>query len=231
VNTRTMVASLLLVVLVGCGGNSPDPSQHLDAFPLTISPTSVTAGGGSMAIVAQSSSGLCPSGSLLWNGHPRITEYHPASTTFANGWSCYGIGCFFVPLSTTSAYSTATLNASDVAQPGVNAVSFQCPGGISESVSFTVVAANPVPILTNASPNHLVHGGSDTLIDLIGTNFAPGATAEWNGVARPTAFASSSQLQMKVLSSDLQSSGTAQITVFNPAPGGGRSAAVTFTID
>ena len=227
---RSLIPVLALLVLAGCGASSPDASQRVNAFPLVISPNSVAAGSGAITITAQSSSGLCPSGSLLWNGKPRPTEYHAASTSIASGWSCYGIGCFFAPWSTTTAYSQATLNASDTAQPGLYQVSFSCPGGTSESVPFTVLALNPAPVLASASPSHVAHGSADTFIELNGSSFVPGVTALWNGSARPTAFGSANQLQMKVYSSDLTTTGSATITVTNPGPGGG-SSSIQFVID
>ena len=227
---RDLIPVLALVLLAGCGASSSDPSQRTNAFSLVISPNSVAAGSGAVTITAQSSSGLCPSGSLLWNGQPRPTEYHPASTSIASGWSCYGIGCFFVPLSTTSAYSQATLNAADTAQPGLYQVSFRCPGGTSETVPFTVLAIYPAPVVASSSPSHIAHGSHDTFIDLNGSSFVPGATALWNGSARPTAFGSANQLQMKVYSSDLTTAGTMEITVTNPGPGGG-SSSIHFVVD
>jgi YVTN family beta-propeller protein len=52
----------------------------------------------------------------------------------------------------------------------------------------------------------------------------------WNGNDRPTSFASSSQLTAQISASDVAGTGTASVTVFNPAPGGGDSNSSTFTI-
>ncbi len=53
----------------------------------------------------------------------------------------------------------------------------------------------------------------------------------WNGSARTTTFVSSSQLTAAILAADIAAAGTAQVTVFNPTPGGGTSNAQAFTVN
>src|SRR3989449_8569472 len=57
------------------------------------------------------------------------------------------------------------------------------------------------------------------------------SAVRWNGAARPTTFVSSTQLQVTIAASDITTAGTAQVTVVTPAPGGGTSAALAFTIN
>jgi hypothetical protein len=57
-----------------------------------------------------------------------------------------------------------------------------------------------------------------------------GCTGYWNGSPRKTTFVSSTQIKMAVLSTDITSAGTAQVTVVNPAEGANKSNALTFTI-
>jgi len=54
---------------------------------------------------------------------------------------------------------------------------------------------------------------------------------EWNGAARSTTFVNSGKVTAKILASDIATAGTATVTVKNPAPGGGTSNALTFTIN
>ncbi|MEZ4457491.1 MAG: hypothetical protein R2882_13235 [Gemmatimonadales bacterium] len=63
-----------------------------------------------------------------------------------------------------------------------------------------------------------------------GTGFFDGSVARWNGQNRETTFGSAGSLTVAIPAADLADPGTAQLTVFNPAPGGGTSAAVTITI-
>ena len=52
----------------------------------------------------------------------------------------------------------------------------------------------------------------------------------WNGADRPTTFISDTQLRAEITAADLATTGTASVTVFTPAPGGGVSNALTISI-
>jgi 6-phosphogluconolactonase len=57
------------------------------------------------------------------------------------------------------------------------------------------------------------------------------SVARWNGSDRPTAGSGSvNGLTAQISASDIAAAGTAVVTVFNPAPGGGTSNPLTFTI-
>jgi trimeric autotransporter adhesin len=90
---------------------------------------------------------------------------------------------------------------------------------------------NPVPAPTSLSPATVAHGGWNFILTISGSNFAPGATVTWNGASLTTAYVSATQLNVYVPYTDVASAGTAQIVVKNPSPGGGKAAALTFTID
>jgi hypothetical protein len=90
---------------------------------------------------------------------------------------------------------------------------------------------NPVPAPTSLSPASVTHGAWNTLVTINGSNFAPGASVTWNGAALNAAFVSSTQLSLYVPYTDLASAGTASVVVKNPAPKGGKAAALTFTIN
>src|SRR5262249_50886051 len=51
-----------------------------------------------------------------------------------------------------------------------------------------------------------------------------------NGAGRTTTFVSSTQLTAAIPASDIAAAGVLSITVFNPAPGGGTSTPVVFTV-
>ncbi len=53
----------------------------------------------------------------------------------------------------------------------------------------------------------------------------------WNGAPLVTTFTSATQLIAAVPMADIAAGGTASITIVTPAPGGGTSAPLTFTID
>ncbi|MBI4746114.1 MAG: M4 family metallopeptidase, partial [Deltaproteobacteria bacterium] len=91
---------------------------------------------------------------------------------------------------------------------------------------------NLVPAITSISPISATAGEPAFTLTVNGSNFINGAsTVQWNGSDRATTFVSSTQLYAAVTSADIASAGTAQVTVFNPSPGGGSSGPSTFTID
>ena len=89
---------------------------------------------------------------------------------------------------------------------------------------------NPVPVLTSLSPTSATVGGAAFTLTVNGSSFVTGSVVQWNGAARATTYVGSTQLSAAIPSTDLASTGTAQITVLNPTPGGGTSSAVAFVI-
>ncbi|HMK22050.1 MAG TPA: hypothetical protein VK466_06925, partial [Terriglobales bacterium] len=55
-------------------------------------------------------------------------------------------------------------------------------------------------------------------------------TVEWNGDPRPTEFISSTELHAQINFADVQTAGTASVSVLTPTPGGGSSSELTFRI-
>jgi hypothetical protein len=103
-------------------------------------------------------------------------------------------------------------------------------GGISNAINFTITAPNPVPTLTSLSPSSAVAGGAGFTLTVTGTNFINGSVIRWNGVDRSTTYVGANQLTTAIAASDIQAAGSVPVTVFNPAPGGGTSGAINFTI-
>jgi len=91
---------------------------------------------------------------------------------------------------------------------------------------------NPVPALITLSSTFTLVGSSSFTLTVTGAglSFVPTSVIQWNGSARTTTFVSSSTLTALIPAADLASVNIANITVFNPAPGGGVSAAQTFTV-
>ena len=109
------------------------------------------------------------------------------------------------------------------------------PGSVTSSAyGFTVQA--PVPVIQSLSPNSAAAGGSAFALTVNGSTFDQGSVVRWNGVnltTTPTVSGGglTTALTAQVPASDIASAGTATVTVYNPSPGGGTSAAVTFTIN
>lgn len=102
------------------------------------------------------------------------------------------------------------------------------PEGLSNVFTFNVT--NPLPAITSLSPDSRAAGTGGFTLTVNGTNFVSDSTLYWNGLPRPTTFVSSSQVTAVISDSDIQASGTAQVSVANKAPGGGNSNTLTFQI-
>lgn len=89
---------------------------------------------------------------------------------------------------------------------------------------------NPVPSISSVSPSTATRGGSSFTLTVNGSNFASASTVQWNGSPRQTSFVSLTQLTAQISADDISVAGTYNITVVNPAPGGGPSGSVAFNI-
>ena len=91
--------------------------------------------------------------------------------------------------------------------------------------------SNPMPVIASLNPSATTVGAGAFMLTVSGTNFVPGAVIQWNGTNRSTTFVSNTKLQATISSADVASAGTVKVTVVNPTPGGGSSAAFVFTIN
>lgn len=109
-----------------------------------------------------------------------------------------------------------------------------CGGGSSSPSSGggtpPTPTPNPVPSITSLSPSVIAVGAPDTTLTLTGTNFLAASTVKLNGAALVTNFVSTTQLTASLPSAALAQAATDQVTVTNPAPGGGPSAAQTLAV-
>jgi subtilisin family serine protease len=102
---------------------------------------------------------------------------------------------------------------------------------MATSPRITVDASlNPVPVPTSLSPASAMAGGTALTLTVNGSKFLASSVVRWNGTSRPTTFVSATQLQASIGAGDIVVPGTASVTVFTPAPGGGVSAPLAFTI-
>jgi hypothetical protein len=90
--------------------------------------------------------------------------------------------------------------------------------------AFATVAKAPVPTLVGPTvPQAVMPGGGAFTLKVYGANFVSGATVNWDGQSRATAFVSPHELQAVILASDIAKPTAGYITVTNPPPGGGVS--------
>src|SRR5262249_55240089 len=89
---------------------------------------------------------------------------------------------------------------------------------------------NPLPPISNLSPDHATAGGSNFNLTVDGSNFLSSSVVNWNNSAKQTTFVNSGQLTASISAGDIAAVGNVQVSVFNPAPGGGTSSSLTFSI-
>jgi hypothetical protein len=118
--------------------------------------------------------------------------------------------------------------------PVVLLAAFQacCGGGAGSSDNGGGGGGTPqdTPTLASVAPSSATAGEPAVTLTLYGSNFENGATAQWNGTALSSSWVSATELTATLPASDIASVGTARVSVANPGPGSGASAAQTFTI-
>jgi subtilisin family serine protease len=97
------------------------------------------------------------------------------------------------------------------------------------TVSNSSPAANPSPVATSVSPASAPLSSGPLTITVTGTNFVPSSHVQFNASDRVTTYVNAGTLQAQLTAADLNAT-TAWIQVFNPAPGGGVSSELQFSI-
>lgn len=102
---------------------------------------------------------------------------------------------------------------------------------VQSPAMFATGSKDPIPNALSLSPFSVTHGSGNLLVSITGTNFVPDSQVTWNGSLLFADYVSSSQLNLYVPAAKLSAAGTASVVVTNPAPGGGTSTPLTFTIN
>ncbi len=176
----------------------------------SLNPNNAAAGAAPFTITVDGGS-FFPGAAVFWNGSPLLT-------VFING-----------------TVLTAAVPASDVVAQGSAQVTVANPSpslGLSVPLTFTINAPNNlVPAITSLSDTSAPAGWPGFPLTVNGSDFVGASTGQWNGQARSTQVVSSSLLKTAITFADLAQPAVAQVTVFNPAPGGGVSNGLNFTIN
>jgi uncharacterized repeat protein (TIGR01451 family) len=211
----TVGAELPVVVNNGTVSSSNTPALNLEVDNSSpsisaINPDSVTAGAGATT-VSITGTGFMSASAVQLNGSARTASY--VSVTQLK----------------------VMLTAADLSAVGNAAITVvnPAPGGGSSAaatlaITAPVVASSPVPALTFIAPDGAPIGAS-TQITLTGSGFTADSVVQWNGTAVPTTFTSATAVTAQVPASLLTLPGNYQVTVTNPAPGGGTTSALPFT--
>src|SRR5258706_2074916 len=78
--------------------------------------------------------------------------------------------------------------------------------------------SNPVPTITSLSPDSVAAGSTTFTLIVTGTNFLSSSIVQWNRSARPTMFASGTQVQAQISAADAAARGSVNVMGYNPSP-------------
>ena len=196
-------AAFLLITSVffvsACGGGGAPPSPRLNPVPAitSLSPSTMILGA-TATTVTVNGSGFIQSSTAQWNQTNRVTTV-ASSTQLKVG-----------------------LTAADLAAAGTGEIVVinPAPGG-GTSNAATLAINNPNPQISGVSPGTVTTLDAGSTLTITGRGFVATSTATWNGATHPTTFVSGIQLKLTLLAEDVATVGSAEISVLNPAPGGG----------
>lgn len=171
----------------------------------SISPANIYAGSPTTTITLTGSGFLSSSSASVVNNPPLVTTYVSSTQLRIQ-----------IPASFLSQQTSLTLYITNPA-----------PGGGTGSTTFQVLGLEPT--LNQISPVSIPAGTSPSPVVLTGSNFMNGTKVEWNGVAVPTTYVNSGELEAIPTTADLATPGIVQVAVLNPAPGT-LSGAMTFDV-
>ena len=202
-------AALLLPAACGDGGTGPTPRPD----PQNPTP-SITS--------------LDPARLLQWSDSVTVTV---TGSGFVNGAVVRLNGAARLTTFISGSQVTAVVPASHMQQAGTVQVSVfnPAPGG-GESAAAALPVEHRKPDLLSLEPGGTLHGSEAFTLSVHGVGFTQGSVVRWNGADRPTTFVSLGTVTAQISAADVAQAGTAEITVFSPAPGGGTSGVRVFTV-
>ncbi len=185
-----------------------EPVANASPAITDVSPPDAKAGGAGFTVTITGTN-FAAADVITWNGIPQTTSISGDTATAA------------IPANYIAAVGTASIA---VRTPAVTVA--------SPSAAFPITGAdNPSPTAKSIAPSSVTAGGPDFEAVLDGSGFNASSVAEWNGIPLATADLTGGQIVVLIPAQDTASATSAQITVTNPAPGGGTSAQLTFTVN
>ena len=210
--TLVLIAATIGTGIYGCGYTaSTTPTIGYNPTPAitTIMPNSAVAGGAAFTLTINGTNFVAAS-MVNFGGAARTTTFVSATQLTAA-----------IP---AAAIASGVIAAVTVINPAANP-------GTSNAVNFTITGGtNPVPTINFLDPSCAPSGAQAFTLAVFGSNFVAGSVVRWNGNDRPAQFSNSGEIDVRILASDIATTGTAAVTVFNAAPGGGSSNTLTLTI-
>jgi Tol biopolymer transport system component len=93
-----------------------------------------------------------------------------------------------------------------------------------------IPAVKPVPVLNSLTPASVTAGGAAFPLTVTGSSFVQDSVVRWNGTDLATTYVSATRLTAQVPANKIAATGKADVTVYNPSPSGGTSAALVFSV-
>lgn len=188
----------VLSLTVGGGpANNPVPTASL------LSPSSASAGSSAFTLTVTGTGFVSGSSVVRWGGVALVTTFISSTTLEAS-----------VPAANVLSAGTASITVF-TSTPG---------GGTSNALTFTTNAApNPVPTISGLTPSSAGSGAAQFSMSVTGANFVAGSVVRWSGIDLVTTYDSATSLTATVPAANVATAGAANVTVFNPGPGGGAS--------
>jgi hypothetical protein len=189
-------------------------------------------------------------GNCCNNGDVQLVPDPAADRVFAVGntpfFTPFGVTAYdlekFTPIAVADlSQFTGSANAQTFVRWGNNGLAFVLTPGccgygspqlilVQSPAMFSTTSKSPVPDAQSLSPANSIHGTGNLLVTVKGTSFVANSQVTWNGTSLFADYVSSTQLNLYVPAAALASSGTANVVVKNPAPGGGTSSPLSFVI-
>ncbi|MFH1620539.1 MAG: FG-GAP-like repeat-containing protein, partial [Patescibacteria group bacterium] len=145
-----------------------------------------------------------------------------------------GDGTFVAAVNYSAGDGAWSVFAADLDSDGDNDLAVADYNSNNVSVLLSNVN-NPIPTIISISPDTKIVGDSEFTMIISGTGFNSNSIVRLNGSDRVTTLSEGhvpdgTELTAVILTSDMTSAGIFDITVFNPAPGGGTTTALSFTV-
>lgn len=192
-----------------CGGSDSTGAPRENPVPVLLSatPSQLVAESGA-AMLTLSGHGFVSSSRARWNGADRVTSFQSSTTLTVQ----------LLPADLVNAYSGTV-------------VVFNGPPAGGTSGALEIPIGFPKPSLTSATPSKAVVGDPDVDLTLTGANFMTVTSVRMGTIPLAVTFVGSTQLKVQVPAALLGVGGVKQLTAFNPPPGGGGSAPLSFTVE
>jgi hypothetical protein len=136
----------------------------------------------------------------------------------------------FMPFNKVAAQTVCGEGGCNYTWPGSNAYGYNTTSN-NNSNQNTEITNNPEPTIVSINPTSSNKGSGAKTITITGNGFVPSSVARVNDSIRSTVFIDNSHLLATLTANDMNRNGGFFITVFNPAPEGGYSNAIYFTLN